>query len=78
MHTFIHENVSFIHNPDLSGDMEIIVHKDERGVEVSVIEIPGKAMQDFMAHIIRQQLYDELDNMGFAEITKLLRGWSRK
>lgn len=62
MHTFKvsipqEYDVSFIHNPDLSGEMEIVLYNKQRsGLR---LKMAGSAMRKFMEHI--QELEDGED-----------------
>ena len=70
MHTFKTEKASFIFNPDLSGEMEIVV----KGLTNVRISIPGEAMKEFMAHV--REFEDENENENLWNDLRILRAIS--
>jgi len=48
-HTWIHKEVTFIGNSDLSGDITIVRQDGER------FDVPGDALEEFIAvHLVRR------------------------
>ncbi len=63
-HTFIVDNVNFIFNGDYSGMVKIIMSNNN-------IEIPCKAILEFVANYIRDKKIEKLEQMSSDEIFEI-------
>ena len=64
-HTFNAGDTTFIHNPDMSGEVTLL-HEDKQ------IVIPGQALIAFMAEYVRQEKIRLIEGTGDAEALGIL------
>ena len=75
-HTTTVNNVSFIHNGDYSGDVEIVLPPKKNpgvgNVEEMSLTVHFDAIKDFMAEYVRSELIEKIENASSDEILKKL------